>query len=238
MDAIDAIANYKQCNWCHHCDAPKRSRDERSSKSTKKAVAISLRATRQPWGRALWECHEYHNNTNPATTIIITDATIAATKARQTQPWTRRSSKQKPQADLANSCLRSPATRTLRSTTKHTIKNSQKSMKKHSHCNTCAMCHVHNTCWMSNADKLTDISPLHFDKTLKASCCGVPCKSDIDSQVKSKWWKERDVFFILGWRSRLYRHHLDGTWLHWCRPQKVWWCHKSVWFWWLTVHHY
>ncbi len=82
--------------------------------------------------KALWGRHEYHNDTHPATTIIIKGASIAATQAQWTQqpggPLNR-----KPQADWAYSCLRSPVTRALITTKKHTMKNSWRNDKKYSH---------------------------------------------------------------------------------------------------------
>jgi hypothetical protein len=54
---------------------------------------------------------------------------------------------------------------------------------------------------------------LHFDKKMKAGCVVVVSLESltIDSQVKSKKPKERDVSFILGQRSLFYRHPLNGT---------------------------
>jgi hypothetical protein len=66
------------------------------------------------------------------------------------------------------------------------------------------------SCNNNNKDKSYH---LHFDKNLKAGCVVVvPFASlTIDSQVKSKEQKERDVSFILGRRSLFYRHRLNGT---------------------------
>ncbi len=82
--------------------------------------------------KALWEHCEYHNDTHPATTIIIKGASIAATQAQQTQQ-TGGPLNRKPQADWAYSCLRSPATRMSRTTIKHAIKNLWRNNKKCSH---------------------------------------------------------------------------------------------------------
>ncbi len=90
-------------------------------------VALQTNATKSSWG-----CCEYHDDTHPATTIIVKGASIAATQAQQTQqpggPLNR-----KPQVNWAYSCLRSPAMRTSRTTTKHAIKNLRRNNKNCSH---------------------------------------------------------------------------------------------------------
>ncbi len=82
--------------------------------------------------KASWECCVYHYDTHPTMTIIIKGASNAATQAQKTQqpvgPLNR-----KPQADWAYSCLRSPATRTSRTTIKHAMKNLRRNYKKCSH---------------------------------------------------------------------------------------------------------
>jgi hypothetical protein len=65
-------------------------------------------------------------------TIIIKGALIAATQAGQMHQEPGGPLKGKPQVDWAYSCLRSPATRTSRTTTKHVMKNLQKNNKKYS----------------------------------------------------------------------------------------------------------
>jgi hypothetical protein len=64
----------------------------------------------------------------------------------------------KPQADWAYSCLRSPATRTSRTTTKKAIKNSQKTIKTQPR-DTCAMRHAQDSCWRGNAVNRLTQSP-------------------------------------------------------------------------------
>jgi hypothetical protein len=84
---------------------------------------------------------------------------------------------------------------------------------------TCATCHARDTCWTSNADNQLTLSQvataswddnnkdknyhLHFDERLKAGCVVVVSLASltIDSQVKSKGQKERDISFILGQQS-------------------------------------
>ncbi len=82
--------------------------------------------------KVLWGHREYHYDTHPATAIIVKGASIAATQVQQTQqlggPLNR-----KPQADWAYSCLRSPATRTSRTTIKHAMKNLQRNNNTCSH---------------------------------------------------------------------------------------------------------
>jgi hypothetical protein len=56
--------------------------------------------------RALQERCEYHNNTHPVMTIIVTGVSNAATQARQMQK--NDTLRKKHQADQANSCPRSP----------------------------------------------------------------------------------------------------------------------------------
>ncbi len=106
-------------------------------------TSILLMQWGEPWQRhkaasptnatkGSWEHSEYHNDTHPTTTIIVKGASITAMQARQTQqpggPLNR-----KPQVDWAYSCLRSPVTRTSRTTIKHTMKNLQRNNKKCSH---------------------------------------------------------------------------------------------------------
>ncbi len=129
MDVIKAITNCDGCNQRHYCEAPKRSRDEplkcnkegHGNQPQSHKVALPTNAT-----RASWEHCEYHNNTHPATTIIVTGASIATMQPQ----WTQEGDTQcgKPQADWVNSCPRSPTTN-MGSTTKHTKKNSQAKQK-------------------------------------------------------------------------------------------------------------
>jgi hypothetical protein len=128
----------------------------------------------------------------------------------------------KPQADWAYSCLRSPVRRTSRTTTKHKIKNSCKSIKKaamrqlrHASCarhllderRTRSTDAVPNdnkasaSCDDNNKDK---IYHLHFDKKkLKAGCVVVVffARLTIEGRVESKERKEREVSFIFEQRS-------------------------------------
>ncbi len=122
MDAIDAIIVKYQS--AHEMSVLLMQRGEpwQSHKA-----ALPMNAT-----KTLWERREYHDDTHPVTTIIVKGASIAVMQAQRTQqpggPLNR-----KPQADWAYSCLKSPATRTLRTTTKHAMKNSRRTNKKCSH---------------------------------------------------------------------------------------------------------
>ncbi len=87
--------------------------------------------------RALGRRCEYHNNTHPVMTIIITGASIAATQALLMQEGG--TPRGKHQAEWANSCPRSHPRTNVGSTTKHTKIDSQAKQKKQSHCGTYAM---------------------------------------------------------------------------------------------------
>ncbi len=79
MDAIEAITNHNGPNQRHHCEAPKRSQDKplkrneegRGYQPQSHKAALPRNVT-----RALWGCYEYHNNTHPVTTIILTGASL------------------------------------------------------------------------------------------------------------------------------------------------------------------
>jgi hypothetical protein len=81
MEAIKAITNCNGCNQRHHCETPKRSREDTLHKA-----ALPTNLT-----RASWERHEYHEDTHPATTIIITGASNTVTQAGQMQNKKRHS---------------------------------------------------------------------------------------------------------------------------------------------------
>jgi hypothetical protein len=135
MDAIKAFTDCNRCDLRHHCEAPKRSRDKllkhneegRGNQPQSHKAALPMNTTRALWGHC-----EYHNNTHPMTTIIITGASIAATQERRMQKGD--TPRGKPQADWANSCLRLPVTN-AGSTTKHTPTTK-------SHHDTYATCHA------------------------------------------------------------------------------------------------
>ncbi len=188
MDAINAIIVKHQST--HETSVLLMSRGEpwQSHKA-----ALPTNETKASWGRC-----EYHDNTHPAMTIIVKGASIAATQARQTQqpggPLNR-----KPQADWAYSCLRSPTTRTSRTTIKHAMKYLQRNNKKCSHM-TLAPRVTHATHALDEqCTRSTDAVPsdnktstrcddnikdtiyhLHFDKKIEGRlcCCGSPCKTD------------------------------------------------------------
>ncbi len=142
MDGIKAITNCNGRNQHHHYEAPKHSRDKPLNRNKEghgnqpqsHKTALPTNATRASWGR-----HEYHIDTHPSTTIIITGASIATTQARRTQEgdtlW------KKPQADWANSCPRSPATN-VGSTINIQKRTCKQNKKTQSHRDTYAMHHA------------------------------------------------------------------------------------------------
>ncbi len=140
------------CNQRHHCDGQKRSWDKSSSNAMRRAVAIILGATRQPC-QQMWQ--RRHEDVVSITTMLITWQQ-SPSKEHQL-PWRKHDKcnqepgegplNRKPQVDWAYSYLRSPATRTSRTTTKQAIMNSQKTIK-----NT-AMWHLHHA---SHAQHLLD----------------------------------------------------------------------------------
>jgi hypothetical protein len=87
MDAIKAKTDHNGCNQRHHHEALKRSRDKplnrseegRGNKSKSHKAALPTNATRASQGHC-----EYHKNTHPAMTIIITGASILVTQAQRT----------------------------------------------------------------------------------------------------------------------------------------------------------
>ncbi len=81
MDAIKAITNHDGRDQRHHRETPKRSQDDTLHKA-----ALPTNLT-----RALWERREYHDDTHPATTIIVTGASNAGTQARRMQNKKRHS---------------------------------------------------------------------------------------------------------------------------------------------------
>ncbi len=130
---IKAITDCNGHNQHHHCEAPKRSQDKRPSNATRRAVAISLGATRWPCPQTWQRCRE---NVVSIMTILIPQQQ-SLSKERHL-PWCKRDKHNqepagplngKPKADWAYSCLRSPVTRTSRSTTKHVVNNLKKTIK-------------------------------------------------------------------------------------------------------------
>ncbi len=223
MGSINSINDCNGRDQCHHCEVLKRSRDERPANATRRAVAMSLGATRrfcqQTWQRS---CEDVVS----ITTTILIPQQQSSSKERQLPQQKRDKCKQqsggplnrKPQADWAFSCLRSPVTRTSRTTTKHKIKNSCKTIKKQP-CDNCATRHVRNTCWTSDAHNWltpsrmttkqaqaattttkTKITIFILIKKLKAGCVVVIsfARLTINGQVNLKEQKERDLFFIFG----------------------------------------
>ncbi len=122
MDTINAIIVKRQS--AHETSVLLMQRGEpwRSHK-----VTLPTNTTKVLWGRC-----EYHYDTHSTTAIIVKGAPIAATQVQQTQqlggPLNR-----KPQADWAYSCLRSPVTRTSRTTIKHAMKNLRRNNETCSH---------------------------------------------------------------------------------------------------------
>jgi hypothetical protein len=194
----------------HHCEVPKCSRDERPSNAMRITVVISLGATRRPCR----QMQQRHCDDVVSITVILIPQLQSLSKERQLPRRTRDKHNQqpggplngKPQVDWAYSCLRSPATRTSRATTKHVMKNLQKNNKKYSHVtlhhatrvqqqrtqSTDAVPSDNKTsthCNNNNKDKNYDLH-FHFDKA--DSVVVVPFTSlTIDSQVKKRAIRKR-----------------------------------------------
>ncbi len=134
MGPINAINDRDGHNQCHHYEAPKRSWDERPANATRRAVAMSLGATRQP-RQGTWQ--KSREDVVSITTILIPQWQ-SLSKERQSPRQKRNKCKQqsggplnrKSQEDWAYSCLRSPVMRTSRTTTKHEIKKLMYNNKK------------------------------------------------------------------------------------------------------------
>ncbi len=88
MDAIKAITDCDGCNQHHHHEALRPWRDKplncdeegHGNQPQSHKAALPTNAT-----RASWDYREYHINTHPATTIIVTGASFAAMQAQQMQ---------------------------------------------------------------------------------------------------------------------------------------------------------
>ncbi len=91
MGAIKAINDHYGCNQHLHCEAPKCSQEEPLKRNKEgcgnqpqsHTAALPTNATRASWG-----CHEYHNDTNPATMNIAARKSIAAKRVQQMQTAT------------------------------------------------------------------------------------------------------------------------------------------------------
>ncbi len=135
MGTIDAITDFDGCDWHHNCEVPKCSRDKCPSNATRRAVAISLGATRRSCQRMQ---QRHHEDVVSIMTILIPQQQSSSKEHQLPQHKCDKRNQEpgdplngKPHADWAYSCLRSPVARTTRSTTKHAMKNLQKT-KKHS----------------------------------------------------------------------------------------------------------
>ncbi len=218
MSLINAVNDRDGRDWRNHCEAPKRSRDEHPANSTRRAVAMSLGATRRPCQQTRQWSHE----------DIVSIMTILIPRwqslSKEHQLLRRKHDKckqksgghlnRKPQADWAYSCLRSPMTRTSRTTKKHKIKNSCTTIKKQPH-DTCATGHARNTCWTSNAhnpmmpSQMTTKQAQAATTTTKTKitifilikknegrlcCCGFLCKTDHRQPSRVKRAKRKRHF--------------------------------------------
>jgi hypothetical protein len=130
MSTIKAITDHDGRNQRHHGEAPKCSRDEHPSNVTRRAMVISLGATSQPRQQMQQRHHEDIVN---IMTILVLRQQSSSKEHQSPQRKHDKHNQQpggplngKPQVDWAYSCLTSPATRTLRTITKHVMKNSQK----------------------------------------------------------------------------------------------------------------
>ncbi len=193
-------------------------------------------------------------------TIIIKGVTMATMQAQQTQPRTRRSSKQDTSGRLGKFMPQISHDKNIKINNKHAMKNSWKIKTKHSHVphDTCDMCHACNTCWMSNTvnqltpsrattkqawaattttkTKITIFMLIKIESRL--CCCGVLCKSD---HRQPSWVKraKRKICFLHSWMTiSISQTPSYWTWFHWCRPQRAWWHHESIQSWQIRVHRY
>ncbi len=162
---------------------------------------MSLGATRRPRRRT----QQWSREDVVSITTILTRQQ-SSSKEHQSPRQKRDECKQKsggplnskPQADWAYSCLRSPVTRTSRTTTKHEIKNLCTTIKKAA---TRHLCHASRARHLldERRTRSTDAVPndnkasascddnnkdknyhLHFDKKIedRLCCCGSLCKTD------------------------------------------------------------
>ncbi len=137
MDTIKAITDHDGQDQHHHCEAPKRSQDERLSNATRRAMAISFGATKRSHQ---WTQQRHCEDIVSIKTILIRRQQSSSKECQLPRRKRDEHNQQpggplngKPQVDWAYSCLRSPATRMSRATTKHAMKNLQKNNKKCSH---------------------------------------------------------------------------------------------------------
>ncbi len=137
MGMIKANTDCNGGNQHHNCVAPKHSWDKHSSNPTRRAVAISLGATRRPCQQTWQRQHE-----DVMSIMVMLIPQQQSLSKERPLPQCKRNKRnqepggplnEKPQADWAYSCLRSPATRISRSTTWQVIKNWWKTIIKHSH---------------------------------------------------------------------------------------------------------
>jgi hypothetical protein len=140
MDVINAIIVMRQSA---HEMSP--------SYAMRKAMAISLEATRQPCRQTQQRHCEYHDNTHPKTAIIVTRASISVMQAQQTQHKCNKHDHElggplnrEPWADWENSCPRSTMM-SVGSITKHATKDLQAKTKQHKAIMTCTPCVTHAT---------------------------------------------------------------------------------------------
>ncbi len=128
MGTIKAITDCDGRNQRHHCEVPKRSRDEHPTNATRRAVAKPQGglADKRDKGivRTSWVSWQYSSRNDNHHQRSVNRCNASATKRT-----TRRSSKQETSGRLGISCLRSPATRTSRTTIKHAMKNLQRNNK-------------------------------------------------------------------------------------------------------------
>jgi hypothetical protein len=221
MGPINAINDRNGRNQCHHCEAPKRSRDKRPANLTRRVVAMRLGATRRPHQQT----RQWSSEDVVSITTILIPQRQSLSKERQLPRQKHDECKQKsggplnrkPQADWAYSCLRSPVMRTSRTTTKHEIKNLCTTIKKQPR-DTWATRHTRDTHWTSDAhDRLTPsrtttkqaqaamtttktkITIFILIKKIKGRlcCCGSLCKTDHrwPSRVKRAKRKRRFLHF-------------------------------------------
>ncbi len=133
LGTIEAIIDCHGHDQCHHRDVQKRSWNKSSFNALRRAVAINLGTTRRPHQQM--QQRHYEDIVSIATILIPQLQSSSKEHQLPQRKCDKRNQEpggplnRKPQADWAYSCLSTPATRTLRSTTKHAVKNLKKTIK-------------------------------------------------------------------------------------------------------------
>ncbi len=150
MGLIKAITDRNGCNQRHHCEAPKRSRDERSSKATRRAVVKPQGgfADKRDKGvvRTLWVSWRYSSRDNNHCQRSV-DCRNASAK----NTTTSRSSKQETSGRLGIFMPQISRDENIENNNKTRNEELAKKQNKMQPRDTCATCHARDTWWISNA---------------------------------------------------------------------------------------